>query len=81
MISLIGHDNWVRGLALHHTGKFLYSVSDDKSMRIWDLKNGKCVQRFIDTHNQFVTCIASNYKYFTVATASVDNNIKIWECK
>ena len=39
--SFIGHDNWVRGLALHPTGKYLYSASDDKTMRVWDLNFGK----------------------------------------
>jgi WD40 repeat protein len=33
LIKLMGHDNWVRGLALHHSGKYLYSCSDDKSIR------------------------------------------------
>jgi platelet-activating factor acetylhydrolase IB subunit alpha len=33
LIKLMGHDNWVRGLALHHSGKYLYSCSDDKSVR------------------------------------------------
>ena len=39
--NFIGHDNWVRSLSLHPTAKFLYSVSDDKTLRIWDLNYGK----------------------------------------
>jgi platelet-activating factor acetylhydrolase IB subunit alpha len=26
-----GHDNWVRGLVFHPSGKYLISCSDDKS--------------------------------------------------
>lgn len=36
-----GHDNWVRCLSLHSSGKYLYSSSDDKTIRIWDLNFGK----------------------------------------
>lgn len=41
LYTFIGHDNWVRGLAMHPTGKYLYTVSDDKTMRVWELTYGK----------------------------------------
>lgn len=81
LITLIGHDNWVRGLSLHHSGKFLYSCSDDKTFRIWDLNNGKVIKKIADAHTHFVSAIAANGKYLVVATASVDTQVKIWECK
>jgi platelet-activating factor acetylhydrolase IB subunit alpha len=71
----------VRGVALHHSGKFIYSCSDDKSIRIWDLNTGKCTKKIQDAHTHFVSCVASNLKYLMIATGSVDNNIKLWECK
>ncbi len=37
LLSMVGHDNWVTDLCFHPNGKFLMSVSDDKSMRVWDL--------------------------------------------
>ena len=56
--TLIGHDNWVRGLLFHPGGKYLLSVSDDKSMRCWDLsQEGKCVKTIDDVHSHFVSCI------------------------
>lgn len=81
LITLIGHDNWVRGLAIHHSGKFLYSCSDDKSFRVWDLNNGKNVKKISEAHTHFVSTIAANAKYLVVATGSVDTQVKIWECK
>lgn len=36
-----GHDNWVRGVVFHPSGKFLLSVADDKTMRVWELKTGR----------------------------------------
>jgi platelet-activating factor acetylhydrolase IB subunit alpha len=56
--TLIGHDNWVRALVFHPGGKYLLSVSDDKTLRCWDLsQEGKCVLTLKDVHERFVTCL------------------------
>jgi len=56
--TLADHDNWVRGLAFHPGGKYLLSVSDDKTIRCWDLaQGGKCVKTVSDAHEHFVSCI------------------------
>lgn len=44
-LGKIGHDGWVQALAFHPCGKFLFSVADDHTMRIWDLKTGRCVKK------------------------------------
>jgi platelet-activating factor acetylhydrolase IB subunit alpha len=56
--TLVGHDNWVRGLVFHPGGKYLISVSDDKSLRAWDLsQEGKCVKVLSDSHEHFISCV------------------------
>lgn len=56
--TLMGHDNWVRGLVFHPGGKYLISVSDDKTLRCWDLSQaGKLVKTLDDAHGHFVSCI------------------------
>ncbi|KAH8153304.1 uncharacterized protein LAJ45_02891 [Morchella importuna] len=56
--TLIGHDNWVRALAFHPAGKYLLSVSDDKTIRCWDLtQDGRCVKTVDDAHAHFVSCL------------------------
>jgi platelet-activating factor acetylhydrolase IB subunit alpha len=58
LITLVGHDNWVRALIFHPGGKYLLSVSDDKALRCWDLsQDGKCVKTLTDVHEGFVTCL------------------------
>ncbi|KAG9227935.1 nuclear distribution protein nudF [Amylocarpus encephaloides] len=58
LMTLVGHDNWVRALVFHPGGKYLLSVSDDKSLRCWDLsQEGKCVKVLSDAHDRFVTCL------------------------
>ncbi|KFY01614.1 hypothetical protein O988_02647 [Pseudogymnoascus sp. VKM F-3808] len=57
--TLIGHDNWVRALVFHPGGKYLVSVSDDKSLRCWDLsQDGKCVKELSSLHDHFISCLA-----------------------
>jgi platelet-activating factor acetylhydrolase IB subunit alpha len=56
--TLVGHDNWVRGLVFHPGGQYLLSVSDDKTIRCWDLEQeGKLVKSLGDSHGHFVSCI------------------------
>ena len=58
LLTLVGHDNWVRALVFHPGGRYLLSVSDDKSLRCWDLsQDGKCVKVLADAHERFVSCL------------------------
>ena len=58
----IGHDNWVRGIAFHPSGKYAVSVADDKTLRIWDLKN-KRNSKTVDAHVHFVTSLGWSPKW------------------
>jgi platelet-activating factor acetylhydrolase IB subunit alpha len=76
-----GHDNWVRSLALHHSGKSFYSCSDDRTIRVWEVGTGKQIRKIEKAHDKFITSISASSRFLMIATGSVDNNIKIWECK
>ena len=78
--TLSGHDNWVREILFHPNGKFLISVSDDKSIRMWDLHTGRCAKTISEAHGHFVTCVDYSDKYLMAATGSVDNSVKLWDC-
>lgn len=55
--TLIGHDNWIRGLCWSPNGKFLLTCSDDKTVKVWDLTQGGRCSKTIDAHGHFVTSI------------------------
>ena len=40
LMSFNTHANWVRGVVLHPCGKYIISVSDDKSIKVIDVKQG-----------------------------------------
>lgn len=80
LISLLGHENWVRGLRFHPRGKYLVTVSDDKSMKVWDLAQRRCTKT-IDAHQHFVTSLDFHPSSPYVITGSVDLTCKVWECR
>lgn len=55
-VSQVGHDNWVRGILFHPGGKFIVSCADDKTLRIWDYKNKRCMKTLC-AHEHFVTSL------------------------
>lgn len=54
--SKVGHDNWVRGVLFHSGGKFILSCADDKTLRVWDYKNKRCMKT-LNAHEHFVTSL------------------------
>ena len=50
VMVLRGHDNWVRKVAFYPYGRYLYSCSDDKSIRLWELDTGRCPKKLLDAH-------------------------------
>ncbi|KAI1285785.1 Lissencephaly-1 -like protein [Halotydeus destructor] len=80
LFSLIGHDNWVRGVVWHPGGKYILSASDDKTIRIWDIVNKRCTKT-LEAHTHFCQTLDFHPTSPYVATGSVDQSVKIWECR
>ncbi|KAI9223927.1 WD40-repeat-containing domain protein [Blastocladiella britannica] len=78
-----GHDNWIRGICVPQVpdARHFISVSDDKSIKVWDLSSGRCVKTLNDAHGHFVTSIAWAPATASLVTGSVDMSVKVWESK
>lgn len=80
--TFVGHDNWVRGVLFHPSGRYVISCSDDKSIRAWDLrKGGRCCRKLETAHELFVTCVDWNPAFPLLASGGVDHQVKVWTCK
>ncbi|KAG7662950.1 LIS1 [[Candida] subhashii] len=60
--DIIGHSSWVKSLSIHPNGKFFFSGSDDKTIKVWDLStlniSGKIDNiRTLKGHEGFVSSI------------------------
>ena len=55
---------WVNDIAMHHSGRYFYSVADDKSIKIWDLLSGGIRDTIDKAHKHFISSIASSDKYY-----------------
>ncbi|KZV69612.1 nuclear distribution protein PAC1 [Peniophora sp. CONT] len=89
--TLVGHDDWVRGLVFHPNGKYLLSSSDDHTIRIWELKTGRCIRK-IEAHERFVSCLSWGRQTLSssgegtdgpalmnvIASGSSDQTVKVW---
>lgn len=68
----------MRGIAFHPSAQFMVSCSDDKTVRTWDLKTGRCIKVIPDAHDQFVTCVAYSRDGGMLASGGMDSVAKIW---
>lgn len=78
--TFAGHDNWVRCMAIHPSGKYLITTGDDRSIRVWDLKSGRCMKKLERVHEKFIVTLAIHNKLNLLVTGSNDLNIKFFEC-
>jgi len=76
-----GHDNWVRAIGFSGDGKYVVSASDDKSVRVWDLKQLRCIRTIDGAHKHFVTSLTLSHKFPFMATGCVDATASVWSCK
>jgi len=82
--QLEGHNHIVSDLVISSDGQFVLSSSWDKTLRLWDLSNGKAVRLF-KGHEADVLSVAFSADNRQIVSASRDRSIRLWntlaECK
>lgn len=81
LLVIEAHAMWIKSLSLHHSQKYFYSTSEDKTVKTWSLGTGKLQSRIEGAHENFINCVASHPAYLFVATCSTDKTVKLWECR
>jgi platelet-activating factor acetylhydrolase IB subunit alpha len=52
------------------------SASDDKTIKVWDLQNGRCTKT-VDAHDKFVTCMTWGRSAMTSGAGDKDKEVKV----
>ncbi|MBX9681185.1 MAG: serine/threonine protein kinase [Gemmataceae bacterium] len=77
---LSGHTSAIRSLCFHPEGNRLFSASDDKTIRVWDLLSFREVQRFT-RHSSPVTGIALQSGEDVLLSGGRDQAVRVWDLR
>ena len=76
--SLAGHSWAVTSVAFSPDGKTLLSGSGDHTLRLWNVKDGRCLAIF-EGHSLGVNAVAFSPDGKRIASASTDGSVRVWE--
>ncbi|GLE04800.1 hypothetical protein PINS_up013779 [Pythium insidiosum] len=73
-----GHSTAVYCCAFNPQGTIIASGSVDESVRLWDVRTGRCLVRLL-VHQEAVTGLAFCHDGTLLATSSYDGLVRIWD--
>lgn len=77
--TLRGHTDWIGRIAWSPDGRMLASPSMDKTIRLWDVETGECLN-ILEGHHNTVNSVAFDPADRSIlASGSDDNTVKLWD--
>ena len=70
--------NWVRGVLIHPSLKYIIACGDDKSIRILDVENKRCLKSIEEAHGHFVSCIGMHKSLPLLVSGSADATMNVF---
>jgi coatomer protein complex subunit alpha (xenin) len=77
LFTLQGHLDFIRSVEFHPVQPLLISASDDSSARIWNWQSRCCIA-VLEDHTYFVMCARFNTSRNLIATACMDDCVRIF---
>ena len=76
------HENWVRDVKFHVRGHVVLSVAEDRTIRAFDLLEGrKAIRTITDAHSHFLTSFDIHSNGTSMVTGSIDKTLRCWSMK
>jgi len=73
------HENWVRSVLIHPSGNYVLSCADDKTIRVFDIANNRCLRTLEKAHDHFVTSLAMHPTLPILVSGGVDQTVRCWQ--
>lgn len=77
MPSMSGHKDTVNSVTFNPGGTLIVSSSDDKSVRLWDVSEGKLIST-LNNHRGAVNSVVFSHDGSAMISGSEDGTIGIW---
>ena len=81
---LTGHNHFVTDLTISNDNCYVISSSWDKTLRLWDIRYGRCMERFVG-HTKEIHSVTFSSDNRQIFSGGSEKNIRIWntlgECK
>lgn len=79
LLSLSGHENWVKDVQLVPETGWVFSVGEDKTFRIWSIDKKKQIFLRKGIHDHFVNRMVYDMPRMQIYTGSVDKTCRVWD--
>ena len=78
ILDLEGHSEDVDQIRASDSSSQVLSCSRDKTLRLWDLRTGRCV-RIMEGHTSYVYSVDMDSVCRTAVSGSEDTTVKVWD--
>jgi WD40 repeat protein len=78
LLTLRGHQAWVRSCVWSPNGARLASASDDKAVKVWDAAGGECLLTLRGHEGPVCSC-AWSADGSRLASGSFDKTVRVWD--
>ena len=75
-----GHSSSISSVAISPDGKTIVSGSWDKTIKIWDMQSGECLNT-LEGHSSYVESVVISPDGKTIVSGDHNGTIKIWDMK
>jgi WD40 repeat protein len=76
--SFSGHSDWVSSVGVSADGRYGLSGSADRTLKLWDLSTGQCLQT-LRGHAEWITSVCLSDDGQTALSGSADRTLKLWD--